>query len=58
MKSTLFGKTLDSAGDSCKNFDFDKFLGQFESHKDELIEREKAISRFLNNRDDPSRQST
>lgn len=38
-----------SAGEyTSRNFDFEQFLGQFESHKDELIERERVISNFLN----------
>ena len=36
------------AGETRGTIDFEQFLGQFESHKDELAEREKVLDMFLN----------
>jgi hypothetical protein len=55
MSQTSFGgcggsdKITNSRIDqSSKGLDFDHFFGQIESHKDELIERERILAKFLN----------
>jgi hypothetical protein len=55
MSQTSFGgcggsdkRTNSRIDQSSKGLDFDHFFGQIESHKDELIERERILALFLN----------